>query len=312
VNTVPSSLSERIITNLKSVIQGRPESLKYIVAAFLSGGNVLLEDVPGVGKTTLAKALALSVHGSFKRVQFTPDLLPTDITGSYIYNPREGTFSFKEGPVFANILLADEINRASPRTQSSLLEAMNENQVTIEGNRFVLPAPFMVLATQNPIEFHGTYPLPEAQLDRFIMKLHLGYPELEQEMEILEGQREHHPLENLRPVVELGEVLEAQNRVRQVRVERPVARYLLALVEETRRESRLRLGASPRGSLALYRAAQALAYIGGRSYAVPDDIKELASCVLAHRLMLETKSRYSGVTTESIIADILSRTRVPT
>ncbi|MFH0802117.1 MAG: MoxR family ATPase [bacterium] len=312
MNTLPSSLPERIVNNLQSVIRGKPESLKYIVAAFLAGGNVLLEDVPGVGKTTLAKALALSVRGAFKRVQFTPDLLPTDIIGSYIYNPREGTFSFKEGPVFANILLADEINRASPRTQSSLLEAMNENQVTIEGNRFGLPAPFMVLATQNPIEFHGTYPLPEAQLDRFLMKLRLGYPEPEQEMEILEGQREHHPLENLHPVVELEEVLEAQRQVRQVRVEKPVARYLLLLVEETRRESRLRLGVSPRGSLSLYRAAQALAFISGREYALPDDIKETAVCVLAHRLMLETKTRYSGVTPEHIIEDILAKTKVPT
>jgi MoxR-like ATPase len=302
----------RICANLEKVIRGKPEVLRRLVLTLVAGGNVLMEDVPGVGKTTLAKSLAQSIQGSFKRVQFTPDLLPADILGSSVYNPREGTFHFKEGPVFTNILLADEINRASPRTQSSLLEAMQEGQVTIEGQRYPLPRPFVVVATQNPIEYHGTYPLPEAQLDRFMMKISLGYPERTDEREILEGQKELHPLESLAPVATLEEVVQAQQEVRRVRVGEPVVEYILALVEATRKDVRLKLGVSPRGSLALYRAVQARAYAEGRDYALPDDVKELAVPVLAHRLVRDTKAKYSGVTKEGIVEDLLGRLPVPT
>lgn len=245
-------------------------------------------------------------------MQFTPDLLPTDIVGSSIYNPREGSFDFRRGPVFTNILLADEINRASPRTQSSLLEAMSERQVTIEGNGYRLPDPFLVLATQNPVEFHGTYPLPEAQLDRFSVKLELGYPAPDHELEMLEGQRTRHPLESLEPVAELSEVVAAQEEVRKVRLERPVAQYILALVQASRQEPRLKLGSSPRGAIALYRVSQALALCAGRDYVLPDDVKRLAGPVLAHRLCLDTKSKYGGTSKESIVTDLLEQVKVPT
>ncbi|MBI3926307.1 MAG: MoxR family ATPase [Armatimonadetes bacterium] len=307
-----NGLYTSLFNNLESVVRGKPLVLEHLIVSLLAGGNVLLEDVPGVGKTTLAKTLARSIGGDFKRVQFTPDLLPTDILGSSIYNPREGEFHFKKGPVFTNILLADEINRASPRTQSSLLEAMNERQVTIEGNSFQLPDPFVVLATQNPVEFHGTYPLPEAQLDRFALKLSLGYPGLQAEMEVLEGQRKAHPIDKVEPVAELSEVVEAQAAVREVQLKKPISEYILALVAETRRDPRLKLGSSTRGALALYRTSQALAYCRNRDYVLPDDIKELAVPVLAHRLVLDTKAKYSGVSKDSIVEEILEKVAVPT
>jgi len=307
-----ASTYNRILDNLEKVMKGKRQALQHLVVALFAGGNVLLEDVPGVGKTTLAKSLAKTIGGEFKRIQFTPDLLPTDILGSSIYNPKEGTFFFKQGPVFANILLADEINRASPRTQSSLLEAMSEGQVTIEGNTFRLPQPFVVLATQNPVEFHGTYPLPEAQLDRFSLKLSLGYPSLDDEIAVLEGQRRAHPLEGLETQVELDAISTSQAAVREVRLEKPITAYIMALVGATREDPRLRLGSSPRGSLALYRTAQALAYCSGRDYALPDDVQALAVGVLAHRLVLDTKAKYSGVTRESIVEEILGRLKVPT
>lgn len=306
-----SSLFKRVQENLSKVIKGKSKVLNHIVVALFAGGHVLMEDVPGVGKTTLAKSLAQSIRSEFKRVQFTPDLLPTDILGSSIYNPKNATFDFKAGPVFTNILLADEINRASPRTQSSLLEAMNEGQVTIEGNRYELPSPFIVIATQNPVEYHGTYPLPEAQLDRFAVKLELGYPSLNDEIEILEGQRELHPIDNLQPVAELEEILKAQKEVRKIRIERAVSQYILAIVSETRNDSRLKLGVSPRGALALSRMAQALAYSKEREYVLPDDVKELAVIVLAHRLVLETKAKYSGISKEFVIGDLLTKVKVP-
>lgn len=307
-----TDLSQRLVDNLERVVQGKTRALKHLVVAFLANGHVLLEDVPGVGKTTLAKALAASIRGSFKRVQFTPDLLPTDILGSSIYNPREGTFDFHEGPVFTNILLADEINRASPRTQSSLLEAMSEGQATTEGITRSLPRPFVVLATQNPIEFHGTYPLPEAQLDRFTMRLTLGYPDRGYELTVLEAQRTHHPLERLESVTDLAEVMLAQETVREVRVERPVSEYILSLVHATREDARLKLGVSTRGALAMYRTAQAWAWCAGRDYVLPDDVKGLAVEVLAHRLVLDTKAKYSGVTRESIMAEVVGRVPVAT
>lgn len=307
MKTSPNPLFSRLVENLERVVQGKTRPLQFLVVSLLSGGHVLMEDVPGVGKTTLAKALAASIRGSFRRVQFTPDLLPTDILGSSIYNPREGTFDFHQGPVFCNILLADEINRASPRTQSSLLEAMSEGQATIEGVTRTLPRPFVVLATQNPIEFHGTYPLPESQLDRFTMRLALGYPDRDHELAVLEDQRQQHPLERLESVTDLDEVMQAQEAVRQVRVERPISEYILALVQATRDDPRLKLGSSTRGALALYRTAQARAWCEGRDYVLPDDIKALSTEVLAHRVMLDTKSRYSGVSREDLVAEIVGR-----
>lgn len=302
---------EKLRQNIYIVIKGKAKPIDHLIVALISGGNVLMEDVPGVGKTTLAKGLAKSLQAGFKRVQFTPDLLPTDVIGSYIYNPIEGTFKFKEGPVFTNILLADEINRASPRTQSSLLEAMSECQVTVEGNLYKLTSPFIVIATQNPVEFHGTYPLPEAQLDRFAIKLKLGYPSLDQELQVLYSQHKEHPLETISSVTSKEEIVHIQTLVREVKVKEPVAKYILDIIDNTRHDQRLKLGVSPRGSLMLYRISQALALMKGRDYVLPDDVKEMAVEVLAHRLILETKVKYSGVSKEEIIEDILQNTKVP-
>ncbi|MEQ8225793.1 MAG: MoxR family ATPase [Candidatus Eremiobacterota bacterium] len=302
---------EKLRQNIYIVIKGKTGPIDHLIVALISGGNVLMEDVPGVGKTTLAKGLAKSLQANFKRVQFTPDLLPTDVIGSYIYNPIEGTFKFKEGPVFTNILLADEINRASPRTQSSLLEAMSECQVTVEGNLYRLASPFIVIATQNPVEFHGTYPLPEAQLDRFAIKLKLGYPSLEQELQVLYSQHKEHPLNKITSVTTKDEIIHIQSLVREVKVKEPVAKYILDIIDNTRHDQRLKLGVSPRGSLMLYRISQAVALMKGRDYVLPDDVKNMAVEVLAHRLVLETKVKYSGVSKEEIIEDILENTKVP-
>jgi MoxR-like ATPase len=296
---------------LARVILGKAAALDQVLVALLSGSHLLLEDVPGVGKTTLAKALARSFAGDFKRVQFTPDLLPTDILGSSVYNPRDGSFSFKDGPIVTHVLLADEINRASPRTQSALLEAMSEGQVSIEGVTRPLPEPFLVIATQNPVEFHGTYPLPEAQLDRFGLRLSLGYPAAAEELEVLFGQLRRHPLEDVRPVLDARSVLALQAEVRTVRVERALGAYVVALADATRRHPSVQLGCSPRGTLALFRAAQAHALLRGRDYAVPEDVKAEAVPVLAHRLGLETKARYAGVSKESVVEEVLSAVAVP-
>ena len=298
--------------NLERVIQGKRESIHLLTIALAAGGSVLMEDVPGVGKTTLAKALARSISASFSRIQFTPDLLPADILGGSIYNPLNGSFDFRQGPIFCNVLLADEINRASPRTQSALLEAMSETQTTIEGTSRPLPSPFLVIATENPVEFHGTYPLPEAQLDRFLLLLGLSYPDPDVEVNILFTHANDHPLERLEAVVSPEEVLGIQQEVREIRVEKDVARYIVSIVEETRRDPRLKLGASPRGSLMLFRAAQASAYSQGRDYVLPDDVQWLALHVLPHRLMLTSKAKYGGAGKQDVVRDILGKVKVPT
>jgi MoxR-like ATPase len=293
-------------TQLGTVILGKSEALDHVLVALLSASHLLLEDVPGVGKTTLAKALARSFDGQFHRVQFTPDLLPTDILGSAVYNPRDGSFTFQEGPVFTHVLLADEINRASPRTQSALLEAMSEGQVSAEGETRPLPSPFLVLATQNPVEYHGTFPLPEAQLDRFGLRLSLGYPAAEEEVDVIFSQAERHPVDVLEPLLGAEDVLALQAEVRKVRVERRLGRYVVALAEATRRHPAIGLGCSPRGTLMLVHAAQARAYLEGRDFVIPEDVKAEAVPVLAHRLGLETKARYTGVSKEETVREILS------
>jgi MoxR-like ATPase len=298
---------EKLQTQLGLIILGKADVIENVLVALLSGGHVLMEDVPGVGKTTLAKALAKSISGDFKRVQFTPDLLPTDILGSSIYNPRDGSFTFKEGPVFANILLADEINRASPRTQSSLLEAMSERQASIEGKTHPLPSPFLVIATQNPIEFHGTYPLPEAQLDRFGMKVALGYPDKDREVDMLFSQSDHHPVDDVEPSMDKSTVLDLQESVRAVKLDRSIAGYIVELADATRHHESLKMGCSPRGTLALFRSSQARAFLSGRDYVIPEDVKSIAVPVLAHRLALDTKAKYSGMIKDDVVREILAR-----
>ena len=297
--------------NLQGVILGKNDSIDVMIVALLAGGSVLIEDVPGVGKTTLAKALAQSIDAKYRRIQFTPDLLPADILGSSIYNPVSGDFRFDPGPIFCNILLADEINRASPRTQSALLEAMNENQTTIEGQRHPLAKPFMVIATENPIEFHGTYPLPEAQLDRFLVRLAIGYPSPEVEVDILKSYANHEPLDGIGPILDLDQVCRIQEEVAEVHVDDGILEYIVEIVHATRHDNRLELGVSTRGTLMLSRAARARAYALNRDFVIPDDVSWVIPHVLPHRVLLTAKTQHSGVTAQQVITEIVGRIRVP-
>ena len=298
-------------SELNRIIRGKADVIRHLLTAFVAGGNILLDDVPGVGKTTLAKALARLVDAKFSRIQFTPDLLPADITGTAIYNPSTGQFQSRPGPVFTNILLADEINRASPRTQSALLECMCEHQVSPDGQSRILEAPFMVIATQNPIEYQGTYPLPEAQLDRFAMRLTLGYPDEEAEREMLYDRRHIDPLESLKPEISCQEVLDLQADMKKVGMEASVSAYLLTIVQSTRRDARLTLGASPRAAIRLADCSRSLALISGREFVLPDDVRELAPLVLSHRLVVDAKTRYAGVSAQEIVAEIVQSVKVP-
>ncbi|HEY5595428.1 MAG TPA: MoxR family ATPase [Nitrospiria bacterium] len=300
--------------NIERVIKGKPEAVRLTIATLLARGHLLIEDVPGIGKTTLAHSLARSLDCSFRRIQFTSDLLPSDILGVTIYNQQTQAFEFKPGPIFAHIILADEINRTTPKTQSSLLEAMNDIQVSVDSHTYPLPKPFMVIATQNPLEYHGTYPLPESQLDRFMMRIRIGYPDRSDEKIILTTQRLFQPAGDLKPVLTAGEVLELQNAVDQVRMDEGLVDYLLALTAVTRNSDLLGLGVSPRGAMALHKAAQAYAFVNGRAYCIPDDIKRLAPLVFAHRVIVNTRlETYGrrGEDAERILQELVNQVPVP-
>jgi MoxR-like ATPase len=307
----PREIAQRIVDNVESVIIGKRPQVELAVMTLMCGGHLLIEDVPGVGKTMLARSLAKSSGCSFNRIQFTPDLLPSDVTGVSVYNQTTGGFDFRPGPVLAQIVLADEINRATPKAQSALLEAMEEHQVTVDGVTHRTPEPFMVMATQNPIEYEGTFPLPEAQLDRFLVRLEVGYPAAQQEREMMERQLRGHPVAELAQVCEPGEVMGVQAAVREIYVDVLVQEYIVTVVEATRGHEQVYLGASPRGSLSLQRLAQAKAVLEGRDYVLPDDVKRLAYPALSHRMILKAQARVKGATAEQVIGECVQGIPVP-
>ena len=307
----PTLLARRIIDNAAQVIIGKTPVIELAVATLIAQGHMLVEDVPGVGKTMLAKSLATSIGCSFKRIQFTPDLLPSDVTGISVYNQQSGEFQFREGPLMSQVVLADEINRATPKTQSALLEAMEEQQITVDGVTHRLQPPFLVMATQNPIEYEGTFPLPEAQLDRFLMRISLGYPSLDEELAIIEGQEQSHPIDSLEAVANSQDIIGLQEAAKSIYVDRLVRQYIVSLTEATRNHREVSLGASPRASLGLFRTSRALALIRERDYVIPDDIKMLAPSVIAHRIMLSPSARMRGVQSNDVVEDLLTNVPVP-
>ncbi len=307
----PKIIAERIVANVENVIVGKHRELRLAITALLCGGHMLIEDVPGVGKTMLARAIATSTGCSFRRIQFTPDLLPSDITGVSIYNQKEGDFEFRPGPIIAQVVLADEVNRATPKTQSALLEAMEERQVTVDGVTHKLPLPFMVMATQNPIEYEGTFPLPEAQLDRFMIRVHLGYPSPTDEVLVLDLQQVTHPVDTIKQVTDATEILQVQRAVKEIYVDPLIKQYIVAIANATREHEAVYLGASPRGSLALFRTSQARALLEGRDFVTPDDVKDLALVTLGHRIILSPGAKVKGTTVSDVVAACLNRVPVP-
>ena len=304
-------VTNQLLENVEKVIVGKTDAIRLTITGLLCQGHILIEDVPGTGKTMLAKSIARSIGGTFNRIQFTPDMLPSDVTGVSIFNQKTNEFEFRQGPIVAQIVLTDEINRATPKTQAALLEAMEEHQITVDGKTHPLPEPFLVLATQNPIEYEGTFPLPEAQMDRFLLRISLGYPATNNEVRMLTNQQLHHPIENLKQVVEIDELLRAQEAVKRVKVTAEIKRYIVGLVEKTRAHGEIYLGASPRGSLALFRTSQARAAILGRDYVLPDDVKALAVPALAHRLIVGSAARIREVDAVDIIEEVLEKVPVP-
>jgi MoxR-like ATPase len=304
-------VAEKIIDNVEKVIFGKRDAVELTVIGLLCQGHLLIEDVPGVGKTMLARSLALSIGCEFSRIQFTPDMLPSDVTGVSVFNQKTREFEFRPGPIMAQIILSDEINRATPKTQAALLEAMAEGQVTVDGVTYPMSEPFLVMATQNPIEYEGTFPLPEAQLDRFTLRINLGYPDKDQEINILDSQQYQHPINEIDQVVDEKELLGAQEALKEVYVDQLIKTYIVEIVNQTRRHPEIYLGASPRGSLTLYRAAQALAAIRGRDYVIPDEIKALAPAALAHRMIVSPAARIKDVSSETALGEILSSVPVP-